>query len=128
MYETQPSNQTRKRKPPANHNRYVSHHVGAGSKPARRPRRQPAQKPGPAEIRRAGHFHTIQKNRQAHSVRSATTGSFLAALLDGIRPEIRVSATLMATRMMAAGTGRTALRLSMPVTWCRIRLMGMHSR
>ncbi len=43
-----------------------------------------------------------------HSLRSATTGSFLAALREGIRPEMRVSRTLMATRMTAAGRGNTA--------------------
>ena len=43
-----------------------------------------------------------------YSLRSATTGSFLAALREGIRPEISVSRTLMPTRMTAAGSGSTA--------------------
>ena len=45
-----------------------------------------------------------------YSVLSAITGSFFAALLDGINPAINVSRTLIAIRMIAAGTGRTALR------------------
>lgn len=42
----------------------------------------------------------------AYSVLSATTGSFFAALLDGMIPEIRVRSTLIATRIIAAGIGR----------------------
>ena len=63
-----------------------------------------------------------------YSVLSAITGSFFAALLDGINPAMSVSSTLMAMRMIAAGTGRIALKLLMPVRWCTSRLMGMHSR
>ena len=43
----------------------------------------------------------IQNSIIFYSERNATTGSFLAALLDGIRPEKRVSATLINTRMTA---------------------------
>ena len=50
-----------------------------------------------------------RKGRRAlYSLRRATTGSFLAALREGIRPEIRVSRTLMPTRTTAAGRGSTA--------------------
>ena len=63
-----------------------------------------------------------------YSLRRATTGSFLAALREGIRPEIRVRKTLMAIRMMAAGSGSTAFRVWILVTACITMLMGMHSR
>ena len=54
-------------------------------------------------------FLRARKGRQAlHSLRRATTGSFLAALREGIRPEIKVSRTLMPTRITAAGRGSTA--------------------
>ena len=50
-----------------------------------------------------------RKGRRAlYSLRRATTGSFLAALREGIRPEIKVSRTLMPTRITAAGRGSTA--------------------
>ena len=50
-----------------------------------------------------------RKGRRAlYSLRRATTGSFLAALREGIRPEINVSRTLMPTRITAAGRGSTA--------------------
>ena len=63
-----------------------------------------------------------------HSVLSATTGSFLAALREGMIPEIRVSMTLMTTRMTAASMGRKARRLAMSVSAYRIMLIGMHRR
>ena len=50
-----------------------------------------------------------------YSVRRATTGSFLAALREGMVPAISVSITLMPTRIAAALIGRMALRLGMPV-------------
>ena len=53
-------------------------------------------------------FCGLRAGKPPHSLRSATTGSFLAALREGIRPEMRVSRTLMATRMTAAGRGSTA--------------------
>ena len=59
-----------------------------------------------------------------HSLRRATTGSFLAALREGIRPEMSVSSTLMPIRTRAAGRGSTALRLPAPVTACITALMG----
>ena len=43
-----------------------------------------------------------------YSVRSASTGSFFAAILEGIRPAIRVSETLIITRIIAATGGRDA--------------------
>ena len=50
-----------------------------------------------------------------YSLRSATTGSFLAALREGIIPAKRVKITLMPMRIRATGRGRTAFRLAMPV-------------
>ena len=61
-----------------------------------------------------------------YSVRKATTGSFFAALLDGIMPAKRVSITLIMTNMTATGTGRTALSPLIPVKWCKIALIGIH--
>jgi hypothetical protein len=43
-------------------------------------------------------------------VRRAITGSFLAALLDGMSPEIIVSNILIITRIIATGIGSIALR------------------
>ena len=51
-----------------------------------------------------------------------------AALREGMRPEIRVSRMLMATRAAAAGRGRTARMLWMPLTDCMTALMGKQSR
>ena len=44
-----------------------------------------------------------------YSVRSATTGSFLAALLAGRSPEMSVRATLSTMRMTALLAGRAAI-------------------
>lgn len=63
-----------------------------------------------------------------YSVLKATTGSFLAALLDGITPAINVKSILITIRMIAVGTGNIALRLLKPVNLCSIRLIGMHNR
>lgn len=51
----------------------------------------------------------------AYSVRSATTGSFFAALLEGIIPEKRVRAMLIKSRVRAASGGRKALSALIPV-------------
>jgi hypothetical protein len=51
-----------------------------------------------------------------YSVLSATTGSFLAALLEGMIPAISVSSILISTRIAATYIGRCALRFSIPVT------------
>lgn len=48
----------------------------------------------------------MKKGVVFYSVRSATTGSFLAALLEGMIPENRVSAMLMKIRTKAAQGGR----------------------
>ena len=50
-----------------------------------------------------------------YSVLKATTGSFLAALRDGMMPAISVRSILMTIRTMAVVIGRTALRLFSPV-------------
>ena len=50
-----------------------------------------------------------------YSLRSATMGSFLAALFEGIIPAKRVKITLMAIRIIATGRGRIALRFAIPV-------------
>lgn len=44
--------------------------------------------------------------KKFYSVRSATTGSFFAALLEGMIPEKRVRITLIRIRTRAAGRGR----------------------
>lgn len=51
-----------------------------------------------------------------HSVRRATTGSFLAALREGIIPEKSVSPVLMRIKIRATWGGRYALRVWIPVT------------
>lgn len=55
--------------------------------------------------------HQFCKKELPYSDRSATTGSFFEALLEGIKPDSSVSPILMSIRMIAAGTGRTAFRL-----------------
>ena len=47
-----------------------------------------------------------------YSVRRATTGSFFAALLDGMIPANNVRSTLITTNTMAPSTGSIALRFS----------------
>ncbi len=59
-------------------------------------------------------FIVISKNN-FYSVRKATTGSFFAALLEGIKPDRSVNATLTRIRTIAAGIGKNALRLLIPV-------------
>jgi hypothetical protein len=63
-----------------------------------------------------------------YSLLNATTGSFFAALLDGMIPEISVRTILMHISIRAAGTGRNAFKLFMPVIRCKIILIGMQSR
>lgn len=63
-----------------------------------------------------------------YSVLNATTGSFLAALLDGIMPEMRVSNTLIKIRTRATPIGSCAFRLVNSVKWKRMRFIGMQSR
>ena len=50
-----------------------------------------------------------------YSVLRASTGSFLAATLDGITPAMSVSTILIITRITAAGTGSIALSPSISV-------------
>ena len=50
-----------------------------------------------------------------YSVRSAVTGSFFAALRDGIRPPISVRITLRMTRITAPCAGRIAFTSGVPV-------------
>lgn len=47
----------------------------------------------------------------SYSVRKATTGSFFAAMPDGMRPAMNVSAMLMRISKMAPSTGKMALRV-----------------
>ena len=63
-----------------------------------------------------------------YSVRSATTGSFFAALLDGIIPEIKVSSTLITIRIPPTNKGSCALKFGIPVSACNIALIGIHKR
>ena len=67
-------------------------------------------------------FFVVDVKRQSlsdclvcYSVLSASTGSFFAALLEGIIPAMRVRRTLIATRIMAISMGRIARRLPIPV-------------
>ena len=50
-----------------------------------------------------------------YSLLRATTGSFLAALLEGMIPAISVRPMLISTRATAAPIGRIAWRLAIPV-------------
>ena len=50
----------------------------------------------------------------------------MAALREGMMPENKVRAVLMSTSTKAVGRGRKALKVWMPVRWCRMALMGMH--
>ena len=63
-----------------------------------------------------------------YSLLSATTGSFFAALLEGIMPAMSVKSMLIRTSVTAAGTGRNAFRLLIPVRLCKMILIGIHSR
>ena len=63
-----------------------------------------------------------------YSVLRATTGSFLAALRDGMMPAISVKSTLITTSTAAVTGGRAALRLPMPVSLWRMRFIGMQRR
>ena len=64
----------------------------------------------------------------SYSVLKATTGSFFAALFEGIIPATRVSSVLIAIRMIAICQGRMALSVLSPVSALRIKLMGMHNK
>ena len=55
-----------------------------------------------------------------YSLLKAITGSFLAALRDGIMPENIVSTTLIAINIIAAGKGRTAFKFERTVRFCKI--------
>jgi hypothetical protein len=59
--------------------------------------------------------YAIYKAGTGYSLLRATTGSFFAALLDGMIPEMRVRRILMAIKINAAGSGRKAFRLLIPV-------------
>lgn len=63
-----------------------------------------------------------------YSVRRATTGSFFAALLEGIIPAKSVKIMLMQTKAIAIVGGKIALRLVIPVRCCKIIFIGMHNR
>lgn len=62
-----------------------------------------------------------------YSVRSAITGSFFAALFAGIKPLIKVSATLIATIISADVNGRAA-NFAIPVSGPKIALMPSERR
>ena len=63
-----------------------------------------------------------------YSVLSATTGSFFAALRDGINPDITVKPILIKTSINAATGFRIALKSPIPVRACKMILIGMHKR
>ena len=63
-----------------------------------------------------------------YSVRSAVTGSFAAAFLEGIKPPSKVNAILSRIRITAPMTGSEALTASEPVTAWMIAFPGTKSR
>lgn len=63
-----------------------------------------------------------------YSVLSAVTGSFLAALRDGIIPAMSVKQILIATSIIAAPIGNIAFKVSIPLILWSIKLIGMHNR
>ncbi len=72
---------------------------------------------------RAG-FGTASQGLVFYSLRSASTGSFLAAMRDGMRPEMRVSVMLMTTSAAPATGGTTATRVSRLVRLWMMALIG----
>ena len=62
-----------------------------------------------------------------HSDLSAATGSFFAAIREGMMPAISVKTMLIRTSIMPARHGRTAVSVSMPVSDRTIRFSGMHN-
>ena len=52
-------------------------------------------------------------------------GVFFAALREGIIPASSVSRMLMTTSASATGNQQIRPQIDDPVTWCRIRLMGI---
>ena len=64
----------------------------------------------------------------SYSVRKAVTGSFFAAIKDGIKPEINVSTMLISTKITEPCQGIIAPRLSISVSARTIRLIGKHNR
>ena len=62
----------------------------------------------------------VAYSNNTYSVLKAVTGSCLDAVLDGMRPPIRVSTTLNKTRIIAAAHGMTALTSSFSaILWIR---------
>lgn len=57
-------------------------------------------------------YENLYTRSYDYSVRNATTGSFFAAILDGMNPAIHVSPMLPSTSIMAYRNGRSAI----PVT------------
>ena len=71
---------------------------------------------------------SVMLNFIDYSLRSATTGSFFAALREGIIPEISVKPILIATRIIAAPIGRYACKVAKPVSANKMRLIGTHNK
>ena len=71
-----------------------------------------------------GSYAFVKLLISVYSVLRATTGSFFAALAEGIMPAMSVKTTLMAMRMSATGRGKIASRLLIPVRVLMIKLMG----
>ena len=65
---------------------------------------------------------------EIYSLLSAVTGSFFAALREGIIPDTSVRHTLMIIRIIAASIGKIALRFAIPVSKFNMRFIGMHKR
>lgn len=68
----------------------------------------------------------VQKGRHPlYSDLRATTGSFLEAIPDGMRPAMKVRKTLIRISIIAPPSGRTALRAAILVRWIRIAFIGI---
>ena len=62
-----------------------------------------------------------------YSARSDSTGSFRAAIPEGIKPAVSVKTTLMIISVTAAPTGKVALTIKEVNRWCSSRLIGIRS-
>ena len=62
-----------------------------------------------------------------YSVLKATTGSFLAALLDGIMPDTRVKPILISIKISAASGGKKADNVVSPVSNINNTFIGIQS-
>ncbi len=71
---------------------------------------------------------TVSIGNNVYSVLRATTGSFFAALLEGIIPAKRVNNTLIPINISAADKGKNTVKPLIPVFALINILIGMHKR